>query len=214
MNPHRLLSLLLLLISSLLGAQSKDCFVAGFKDAYAKCSYLHPYDSLTYIPSIMNLADRDFSNWDKATISQKRESFYGFFSTPIILACVYAIDLNNGSLYMDPTGNIRYGRIKKNRHYGKLRKKFIVAPVNSWASSQYWCALISYLQTHSFDYCFQIENIGDTTKTPFWIIEGDSFYVIEYNANDNRFYGYDADDYITTRAPDDCFLSFEGMQHQ
>ena len=202
-----LLYLLLSTIPILASAQNKNHFICSIKAAYETCAYLHPCDTLIYIPIIMNLADRDFSAWDTATVTQKRDLFYSFFSNPINLACVYAIDLNNSKLFFDPTGEILYGCLKKYRHYGKIHKKYIPAPFHTWVSVHFWEALIAYLQTHKIDLIFRIENIGCNPDRPLWILEGENLYVISYSSTSKCFHEYDADDFIREKAPDDCFFS-------
>ena len=206
-----LLYLLLSTIPIVAPAQNKNHFISSLKYAYEACAYLHPCDTLIYIPVIMNLADRDFSLWNTSTVTQKRDFFYGFFSDPINLACVYAIDLKNNILFSDPTGEILYGCLKKYRHYGKIHKKYIMVPFNTWVSAHFWEALITYLQTHKIDLLFRIENFGCNPDNPLWVLEGENLYVISYSPTDKCFHEYDADDFIKEKASDDCFFSLSNL---
>lgn len=86
-------------------SQTKVKFIDSFREECKKSHYLRPIDSLVYIYTIMNLADKDCVVWERASVDYKRQNFFSFFIKPI-LACSLAIDRDGKQLYRDPVGEI------------------------------------------------------------------------------------------------------------
>ncbi len=184
-------------------SQTKVEFIDSFREECKKSHYLRPIDSLVYIYTIMNLADKDCVVWERASVDYKRQNFFSFFIKPI-LACSLAIDRDGKQLYRDPVGEIKFNHLLCHPTYGHRHKTFYPVAFDGWSYSATARAkaLIGYVSNNSFDYIFSVVNCDDV----FWVIKDTDIIALEYDASKYCFKVYDANYFIKYVADDSFFL--------
>ena len=195
------LSCLILLCALSLLSQGR--FISRMCRKYERDSSIRPYDSLLYIPHIMNLVNN--ASFNKMTIEERRQKLFDVLSTGSLhVSYHYALDTLNGIVYSNPRGDMDY--IEKTEP-----EQLFFYPVElsecADSFSNKMKALILYAQNRHPDCIFDIANVIGLDCEVYWSIVDGELFAVQLIEADFSLHEYPFQEFLTRVASDDVFSS-------
>lgn len=189
---RHILSLLIFLLifstqSFIIRAQDVNRFVEGYKSAYENHLKKARLDtSLTYIPSVMNLAERKYSSWHCLSSHERQQKLWSYICPPI-LANDFAFEITKGKYYFFPEGWLYH-------NLPRYRVNEIVEHPDVPLFKQ---TLLKYLQNNQVEYIFTIVNVGDgSIDGRYWVITNNQLYILRYNKDIDELFPVEAIEFL------------------